>query len=155
MSNLPADEKIVKPIFSKSEAPVKSQKEDKKLDQKTEVGEEAKVAEAREDVRLKSLADGAYYQFEWEPIAYSDQPLWRVVKDALNLGNNIVTTDQNLIADVGALSMTILQSDDPEELFKFLRQELTKVPSAYNPVYSLWRNLQFRMKEELKNLERR
>lgn len=72
------------------------------------------------------------------------QPVYTSTVAALGLATNDAERDQVAVSDVGRLAATLLQSDNPEEIFNFLAKRLTEMPSNIsNPVFYLQKKLFF------------
>lgn len=133
--------------------------EDKKVEQKPakEVKEskepEVKVPEEKPQVeKLQTLDDGSFHEWTWDQPDINQEPLFHVGLSALNLGS--LNCDKNMASEIIQLALNILQSDNHQKLFKFLREELTRVPQSGDPLFSLRKNLFYQyqqLREEVKH----
>lgn len=83
--------------------------------------------------------------YEWNDFPVTEQPLFRVASDALNLTVNQAEVSKNEVAEIVILGMNLLEKmfDEPDEemLFRFLRKKMMKVPQNGSIVNGLLRNL--------------
>ncbi len=132
-------EKIAKPIINTQIPAEEKEPTEERVPIKTV--EESPARQEKNTIvpELKRLKSGEHWEWEWLGPA-QDDPLFQVARDALNIASTNYE-DLNSIAEIGKMAITMV-GDTPETLYKFLRQELSHIPSNGDPIVSLRRNME-------------
>lgn len=107
------------------------------------------VVEKKEEKSQSQVNDNSDpKQWFWTSLP-EGEPLFALTRDALGITSNEGVKDSNSVAEIAAAAATLLQTNDEQKVFEFLRKELTKTPANIgNPIYYLRRILGFRLKEQ-------